>query len=109
MADPNLKEVVLRLERLEEKLGGPRDPKATKLTAREVETYHKVNAALWEDGSCGINETSPCIWKCYVFDAGRLKPVPQICTPCIYECICGPCGIYRQAAGGGWRFGGLGG
>lgn len=107
MADD--KELMLRLQRLEERVGlGSRELKAAKLTAAEIATYHKVESLLWEDGSCGINETSPCVFKCTVLKEKRLVPVfPRACD---VECICGPCDIIgpviRRGVG---RFGGLGG
>ncbi len=109
MAD--LKEVVLRLERLEQTVGAIAvAPKVATVTAEEVAAYHKVNNLMWEDGTCGINETSPCIFRCNVFSQGRLTRIPQelIPRPCINECTCGPCSYYTPAYAGMARFAALG-
>lgn len=101
-----LKEVVLRLERLEEKIGSiTTSPKVARLSIEEVNAYHKVATALWEDGTCGINETSPCVFKCNVVTGGKVIPIPRKCD---VECTCGPCNVFGPVLGGGWRFGGLG-
>lgn len=105
--DP-LKEVNLRLERLEAKLDTvARTPSVSNLTADDIAAFHKVRNAFWEDGSCGINETSPCI-GCNAFVNDRVVKIP-IPTP-LAECICGPCmcGV-GGSFGGIQRFGGLGG
>jgi hypothetical protein len=107
MSDEILKEVVLRLERLEEKVGTvARKGRATELTEEDIKAYHKVQNAFWEDGTCGINETSPCILRCNVVTGGRVIPIPK---PCDFECTCGPCNIWGPVLGGGFRFRGLGG
>ncbi len=107
MGEESMKEVLVRLERLEEKIGATSsvEPKVAKLTVEEVNAYHKVVTALWEDGTCGINETSPCIFKCNVVHSGKVVPIPRKCD---VECTCGPCNIFGPAMGGAWRFGGLG-
>ena len=110
MADKDaLKEVQLRLERLEDKLstiaGGTR---AAKLSEEEIAAYHRVRTALWEDGSCGINETSPCVLNCRVSTC-RVTICDVICRPCDVECTCGPCNLGNLAVGGLSRFRGLGG
>ena len=109
MADEKMmKEVLIRLDRLEEKVGAisvtPRAKVAT-LTEAEVNAYHKVVTALWEDGTCGINETSPCVFKCDVITAGKVVPIPKKCD---VECTCGPCNIYGPVMGESWRFRNLG-
>ena len=74
------KEILLRLERLEEKINTISvSHNVTKLTAAEVAAYHKVVTALWEDGTCGINETSPCVFKCNVIVTGKVVPIPRKC------------------------------
>lgn len=106
MAD-DLKEVVMRLDRLEEKVGTiARRTKAAELSVEDVAAYHKVQNAFWEDGTCGINETSPCVFRCNVITGGRVVPIPK---PCDIECTCGPCNIFGPILGGGFRFRGLGG
>ena len=106
MAD-DLKEVVMRLDRLEEKVGTiARRTKVAELSAEDVAAYHKVQNAFWEDGTCGINETSPCVFRCNVITGGRVVPIPK---PCDIECTCGPCNIWGPILGGGFRFRGLGG
>ena len=103
-----LKEVLVRLDHPEERLGTVVANRSTAaLTVDEVHTYHKVATALWEDGCCGINETSPCVFKCQVLVRERLVPIP-IPRKCDVECTCGPCNIATSVLGGGWRFGGLG-
>ena len=107
MSDEILKEVVLRLERLEEKVGTvAQKSRASELTAEDIAAYHKVQNAFWEGGGCGINETSPCILKCHVVTGGRVVPIPK---PCDFECTCGPCNIWGSVLGGGFRFRGMGG
>ncbi len=109
-----LKDVLVRLERLEEKIGAisvtSKTPKVSKLTIAEVDAYHKVVSTLWEDGTCGINETSPCVFKCNVVIGKKVVPIPiPNPTICVNECTCGPCaceyGVIRAA---GYRFSGLG-
>jgi hypothetical protein len=105
MPEPTLKDVLLRLDRLEEKVGTiSAAPKVARLSVEEVAAYHKVVTALWEDGTCGINETSPCVFKCNVVTGGKVVPVPRKCD---VECTCGPCNVYGPAFGGAWRFSGL--
>lgn len=101
-----LKDVVVRLERLEEKIATvSRTHKVAELSATDLAAYHKVVNAFWEDGTCGINETSPCILRCNVVTGGRVVPIPK---PCDVECTCGPCNIWGPLLGGGGRFRGLG-
>ncbi len=102
-----LKEVKVRLQKLEERLasmgGGSR---VAELSADEISAYHKVRTALWEEGSCGINETSPCVVQiCRVPE--RICTV--ICRACDVECTCGPCNVLGGRLTGLTRFGGLGG
>lgn len=107
MSDEILKEVVVRLERLENQLGTvARKAKSAELSAEDVAAYHKVQNAFWEDGTCGINETSPCVLRCNVVTGGRVVPIPK---PCDFECTCGPCNFWGPVLGGGFRFRGLGG
>lgn len=102
-----LKEVVMRLDRLEEKIGTiGRKVNVSELSAVEVAAYHKVQTAFWEDGTCGINETSPCVFRCNIVTGGRVIPIPKACD---FECTCGPCNIWGPVLGGGFRFRGLGG
>ena len=99
-----MKEVMLRLKNIEEKISAPKAKVAT-LTAEEVTAYHKVMNALWDDGTCGINETSPCVFTCNVVTGGKVTPIPKACD---VECTCGPCGIYGPIMGMAWRFRSLG-
>ena len=107
----DLKELSLRLERIEKALDTlPRRTSAEELTAEEMRAYVKVRAAIGEWGTCGINETSPCVVVCRQPVVCR-TPIP-ICRFCDFECTCGPCamcGAGGGAMGGGGRFGGLGG
>jgi len=103
-----MKEVLLRLRSLEDKVGAiSAAPKAATLTEAEVSAYHKVATALWEDGTCGINETSPCVFTCNVVTGGKVVPIPKAC---IRECTCGPCAcdLYGLAASMSYRFRSLG-
>ncbi len=103
----DLKEVVMRLDRLEEKLGTiGRRSKVAELSAEDVAAYHRVQSAFWEEGSCGINETSPCVFRCNILTGGKIIPIPK---PCDFECSCGPCNVWGPVLGGGFRFRGLGG
>jgi hypothetical protein len=110
MAEEMTKEVLLRLKSLEDKVGtisaAPKSEVST-LTEAEVNAYHKVATALWEDGTCGINETSPCVFTCNVVNKGKVVPIPK---PCIRECTCGPCAcdLYGLAASMSYRFRSLG-
>lgn len=109
MADDDLKELNVRLERLEAKLDTVAAASSrTEISEKDVAAFHRVQNAFWEDGSCGINETSPCIVKCAIFKNKRLIPIPRVFDR---ECICGPCNIGSQIGqfGGLQRFGGLGG
>ena len=107
MSDELLKDIAVRLERLEQSVGTvARRGKAAELSAEDIAAYHRVQTAFWEDGTCGINETSPCILKCNVVTGGRVVPIPKICD---FECTCGPCNIWGPVLGGGFRFRNLGG
>ncbi len=103
----DLKEVLIRLTNLEEKVGTiSRKNKASELSAEDITAYHKVQNAFWEDGTCGINETSPCIFRCNVITGGKVIPIPK---PCDFECTCGPCNIWGPILANVFRFRGLGG
>jgi hypothetical protein len=107
-ADPGMKDLKLRLERVEAKLdalGG--EPAVSALTEADITAYHKVQNAFWEDGSCGINETSPCVLRCNVVKGSKIVPIKI--KFCDVECICGPCNIGPGGIGGAARFRGLGG
>jgi len=107
MSNDVLKDVVLRLESLEQKVGTvARKAKVSELTAAEVAAYHKVQNAFWEDGTCGVNETSPCVVRCNFVTGGKVIPIPK---PCDFECTCGPCNVWGPMLGGGFRFRSLGG
>jgi hypothetical protein len=108
MARDELKDLELRLENLEKRIGTvSRRPAAAQLSAADIAAYHKVQVAFWEDGTCGINETSPCILRCNVFNEGKVIPIPK---PCDIECTCGPCNIFSPLASlATLRFRGLGG
>ena len=102
----DLKEIMARLESLEGKVATVgRQTKVSELAAGDLAAYHKVQNAFWEDGTCGINETSPCILRCNVFTGGKVIPIPK---PCDFECTCGPCNVWGPMVGGGLRFRGLG-
>jgi hypothetical protein len=104
-----LREVSLRLERLEAKLETiGREPSVSGLTAEDVAAYHKVQNAFWEDGTCGINETSPCVFRCNILRDDKVLPLPRP-KFCDIECTCGPCNLGAGGFGGAVRFRGLGG
>jgi hypothetical protein len=107
VTDPNdLKKIIARLDSLEEKISTVgRRTKVTELAPADIAAYHKVQSAFWEDGTCGINETSPCILRCNVVTDGKLVPIPK---PCDFECTCGPCNVWGPVLGGGFRFRNLG-
>lgn len=108
MADPDMKDLNLRLERLEAKLdvlGG--EPAVSALSKADIAAYHKVQNAFWEDGTCGINETSPCVLRCNNWKGTKVIPIKV--KFCDVECTCGPCNLGPGAIGGGIRFRGLGG
>ena len=74
-ASDELKELNVRLKNLEAKLETvSRRNKVEGLSARDIAAYHKVQPAFWEDGTCGINETSPCILRCNVINQGKVIP-----------------------------------
>jgi hypothetical protein len=105
-----VKELSLRLERIEKALEAVvRRPAAEEVSAEDLKAYAKVRAAFgWEGGTCGINETSPCVLACRIPAPCRLPPIRF----CDFECTCGPCmpGSFGTGGfGGGGRFGGLGG
>ena len=110
MADEKeLRELNVRLERIEsalETIG--REASVGALTEADIAAYHKVQNAFWEDGSCGINETSPCVFRCNIFKGGKVVPLPRP-KFCDIECTCGPCNIGGGGFGGAVRFRGLGG
>lgn len=104
-----LKDVLVRLENIEKALGAggtvAKKPKVSELSADDIAAYHKVQNAFWEDGTCGINETSPCVFRCNSSSGKKVVPIIRICD---VECICGPCNL-GGLAGGNIRFGKLGG
>ena len=107
-ASDELKDLAVRLKNLESKLETVSRRAAVEgLTAKDIAAYHKVQVAFWEDGTCGINETSPCILRCNVINQGKVIPIPK---PCDIECTCGPCNIYGPMVNAAaFRFRGLGG
>lgn len=107
----DLKEVKVRLDRLEKRVGTvAKAPKTAELSQEDISAYHRVRSALWEDGSCGINETSPCVVQ---LCRGPVRvcdlACQRICRACDVECTCGPCNVFDRGVFGGGRFGGLGG
>jgi len=111
MSNGDMKDMELRLERIEkaiETLAKPRSS-AVSLSEADVAAYHRVREALWEEGTCGINETSPCVISCIIIDKiCKIVPIPTFCDR---ECTCGPCNIFTDFGsfrGGIARFGRLG-
>ena len=108
----DLKDVLVRLENIEKALSGgggtvARKSKVAELSADDIAAYHRVQNAFWDDGTCGINETSPCVFSCNKVSGKKVVPVIRICDR---ECICGPCNIWGSGIlSGGGRFGGMGG
>ena len=105
MSDRDMKSLELRLERIEkaiDSLGSPGRREA-KLSEDDVAAYHRVREALWEEGTCGINETSPCVFSCHIVD--KICKVVPVCKVCIFECTCGPCNQFTDL---GDIIGGLG-
>ena len=111
MSSDDMRSMDLRLERIEKAIETLAKPRAgeVSLSEADVEAYHRVREALWEEGSCGINETSPCVISCIIVDKiCRIVPIPK---PCDFECTCGPCNYFTEFTGirGGLaRFGRLG-
>ena len=107
MAD-ELKQILVKLERLEDRLNTierRRTPES--ISKEEMAAFTKVRDMLaWDpDWTCGINETSPCV----VVRCWRPKTCwPTICRPCDVECSCGPL-VGGGGLGAAGRFGGLGG
>lgn len=99
------KDLEVRLERIEKALGVGKTPE---VSDDELAAYHKVRTALWEGGSCGINETSPCIVVTSVCRICQVCRACVVCRACDVECTCGPCGFGTIQQGGLSRFGGLG-
>lgn len=111
MQDDTLKELDLRLERIEKAIETLAKPKMASPSEEDVAAYHRVRSLLWDDGTCGINETSPCVISCRIIDKiCRVVPIP-ICRACDVECTCGPCNVFTDLGimrGGTHRFGNLG-
>ncbi|KAB7741886.1 hypothetical protein GA707_16870 [Nostocoides sp. F2B08] len=98
MADEEaLKNLELRLERIEKAIQkvSVRRQATVDLSEEDVAAYHRVREVLWEDGACGINETSPCVVSCLVIDK-LCKFVPIPTPPCVFECTCGPCNYFGE-------------
>jgi hypothetical protein len=109
VADDVLKELQVRLERIEKAIETLPKTAKTALSEEDVAAYHRVRTAMWEDGSCGINETSPCIISCRIID--KICQVVPVCRVCDVECTCGPCNVFTDLGalrGGAYRFGTLG-
>jgi hypothetical protein len=111
MEPDDLKELELRLERIEKAIETLPKARTSSISEDDVAAYHRVRSVLWEDGTCGINETSPCVISCRIVDKiCRVVPVP-IFRPCDVECTCGPCNVlldFGTLRGGTYRFGNLG-
>src|SRR5215203_1713053 len=111
MSNGDLKDLELRLERIEKAIDTLAKParSGTALSEADVAAFHRVREVLWEDGCCGINETSPCVISCIIVDKiCKVIPIPQ---PCDFECSCGPCNIFTEFGtlnGGLARFSRLG-
>jgi hypothetical protein len=93
-----MKSMELRLERIEKAIETIAKPRRTEvsLSDADVAAYHRVREALWEEGTCGINETSPCVISCIIVDKiCRIVPIP-LPKPCDFECTCGPCNIFSD-------------
>lgn len=113
MASDELKEMDLRLERIEraiERIARPGGGQV-EIAEADIEAYHRVRAVLWEEGTCGINETSPCVITCRIIERiCKVVPIP-LPKPCDVECTCGPCTIFTEFGalrGGMSRFRALG-
>jgi hypothetical protein len=108
------KDLELRLDRIEKAISGLGRPRSeVALTEADIAAYHRVRQVMWDEGTCGINETSPCVISCRIIDKiCRVVPIPiPIPRPCDFECTCGPCNVWSDIGalrGGGGRFGGFG-
>lgn len=111
MDEKQLKNMELRLERIEKAIDSIAKPVVSQLSEDDITAYHRVREVLWEDGTCGINETSPCVVTCRIIDkVCKVVPIP-ICKACDVECTCGPCNIWTEFQpnyGGLYRFRALG-
>jgi hypothetical protein len=109
MQDDTLKDLELRLERIEKAIETLPKSVGASLSEEDVAAYHRVRSVLWEDGTCGINETSPCVISCRIIDkVCRVIPIFRVCD---VECSCGPCNVFTDLGilrGGAERFGNLG-
>lgn len=109
MADDSLKELEVRLERIEKAIETLPKASSTVLSEEDVAAYHRVRTVLWEDGTCGINETSPCVISCRIVE--KICQIVPICRICDVECTCGPCNVIGNVSllrGGLQRFSTLG-
>jgi hypothetical protein len=109
MQDDALKELSLRLERIEKAIETLPRPTSASLSEEDLAAYHRVRNVLWDDGTCGINETSPCVISCRIID--KICRVIPLCRICDVECTCGPCNVFADLGvlrGGAFRFGNLG-
>ena len=103
MADEDIKQLHMRIAKLEQALAGVASrAQPTDLTAEEIKAYRKVQdviAADWGD-FCGINDCFKCIINRCISSCIRL------CRRCDIECFCGPCNF--GTIGGIGRFAALG-
>jgi hypothetical protein len=109
LMDNTLKDLELRLERIEQAIETLPKQAGSALTEEDITAYHRVRSVLWDDGTCGINETSPCVISCRIID--KTCRVVPIFKSCDRECSCGPCNVFTDLGvlrGGTYRFGNLG-
>ena len=106
-ASDELKDLAVRLKNLESKLETVPPRGGRGVDGKGHRRLPQGSAGVLEDGTCGINETSPCILRCNVINQGKVIPIPK---PCDIECTCGPCNIYGPMVNAAaFRFRGLGG
>lgn len=107
----NVKELSLRIERIEKMIEGiaiERAPVKSDLTKEEIKAFRKVSDMVAVDFGhfCGINDC----FRCIVVRCQSICQVvcDNICNPCDVECSCGPCGLGGGLRGRVNRFGGMG-
>ena len=106
MAD-DLRQILTKLEQIENRLNTIERRRVPEpISAEELQAYAKVrDLVAWSDEtSCGINETSPCVWRRpWPSSCWWWRFIPQFCDR---ECV--PPDLRTGPAVNVSRFGGLG-
>ena len=108
MADENLEKLEMRISKIESLLEQAVGKRATaSFSESELQAYQKVRDAIAADWGdfCGINDCFRCIIvRCKLCDV----VCDTVCTPCDFECSCGPCNYGGRFGGRLRRFSNLG-